>query len=152
MRLASRSLLVFVIGASLALVGCGSTGASDSPDASDAAGGDTLTGSWQWVSGETSVPASITNVPDPENYTITFNEDDTFNAKVDCNQVSGQYAAGDDGALTITPGPSTLAACPEGSADALFMAALAGTQSYAILGGQLVLTNAEGTITLDPAS
>ena len=140
MRLARRSLIIPVLLAAVAVAGCSLTGSSD----------DGLTGkTWQWVASETTVPASISNVPDPENYTITFNDDDTFNAKVDCNQVSGQYTTGDGGTMTITPGPSTMAACPEGSADALFLAALSGTTAYKIDAGQLVLTNADGTITLE---
>lgn len=142
MRLATRSLLIAVTVATVALAGCSLTGSSS----------DSLTGTtWQWVASETSVPASISNVPDPENYTITFNDDGSFNAKADCNSVGGEYTTGDGGTMTITLGPSTLVACPEGSADFLFTAALGSTTAYKIDAGQLVLTNPEGTITLDAA-
>ena len=43
------------------------------------------------------------------NYTITFNDDGTFAAKADCNQVSGTYTIEDNSVLTIVPGPSTSA-------------------------------------------
>ena len=71
--------------------------------------GSALTGTtWQWTASTTTVPASQSVVPDPENYTITFNTDGTFEAKVDCNQASGDYTT-NGSELTITPGPSTLA-------------------------------------------
>jgi heat shock protein HslJ len=112
-------------------------------------GGGGLTGkTWQWTASTTTVPASQSVTPDPENYTVEFNSDGTFSAKVDCNQVAGSYTtSGSD--LTIVPGPSTLVACPEGSAADIYLAILAGTTSYQIEGGQLVLTTADGTATFD---
>ena len=62
-------------------------------------------------------------VPDPENYTLTFDTDGTFSGKADCNQVSGGYTtSGSD--LTIMPGPTTMMACPEGSLDGQFLEGL----------------------------
>ena len=109
--------------------------------------GTSLTGkAWQWMASTVSEPATI---PDPSLYTITFAEDGTFAAKVDCNQVAGQYTTADGGAMTVTPGPSTMAACPEGSLSDVYLAALAGVTSYAINGDQLVLTTATGTLTFE---
>jgi len=60
--------------------------------ACQSSGGSGLTGkTWQWTGSTTKVPASQSVVPDPENYTITFNTDGTFQAKVDCNQAAGDY-------------------------------------------------------------
>ena len=141
MRLVTRSLLAAALVATLALAAC--TSGSDS---------DGLTGTtWQWVSAEESVPASISNVPDPENYTILFNEDGTYQGKADCNSISGQYTTGSGGVLKILPGPSTLVACPAGSADFLFTDGLLRTQSYRIDSGQLVLVNDNGSMTFDAA-
>jgi heat shock protein HslJ len=115
--------------------------------ACQSSGGSGLTGkTWQWTGSTTSVPASQSVVPDPENYTITFNSDGTFSAKVDCNQVAGDYTtSGSD--LTITPGPSTLAACPEGSLDALYLDGLGKAASYSISGEDLTITlSDEGTM------
>jgi heat shock protein HslJ len=106
-----------------------------------------LTGkTWLWTGSTTSVPASQSVVPDPENYTIMFNADGTFAAKVDCNQVAGDYTtSGSD--LTITPGPSTLAACPDGSLDALYLDGLGKAASYGISGETLTITlSDEGTM------
>jgi heat shock protein HslJ len=115
--------------------------------ACQSSGGSGLTGkTWQWTGSTTTVPASQSVVPDPENYTITFNADGTFSAKVDCNQVAGDYTtSGSD--LTITPGPSTLAACPEGSLDALYLDGLGKAASYSISGEDLTITlSDEGTM------
>jgi heat shock protein HslJ len=115
--------------------------------------GSALTGkSWQWTASTTTVPASQSVVPDPENYTITFNTDGTFSGKADCNQVSGEYTtSGSD--LTITPGPTTLMACPEGSLDGLFLEGIGKAASYTISGSDLTITDSdEGTMQFVAAS
>ncbi len=108
-----------------------------------------LTGkTWQWTASTTKVPASQSVVPDPENYTIEFMSDGSFSSKVDCNQLSGTYSTTSSGGLTIVPGPMTLAACPDGSLDALYVAGLSGAQSYAVANSQLTVTTAdESTLT-----
>jgi heat shock protein HslJ len=120
--------------------------------ACQSSGGSGLTGkTWQWTGSTTKVPASQSVVPDPENYTITFNTDGTFAAKADCNQVSGGYTtSGAD--LTITPGPTTLMACPEGSMDGLFLEGLGKAASFTISGTELTITDSdEGTMQFDAA-
>jgi heat shock protein HslJ len=113
--------------------------------------GSGLTGTWLWTGSTTSVPASQSVVPDPENYTITFNSDGTFSAKVDCNQVAGDFTtSGSD--LTITPGPSTLAACPDGSLDSLYLEGLGKAASYSIADETLTITlTDEGTMQFSAA-
>ena len=141
MRLAHRHLaIVLVLAATFLVAGCDLLGG----------GSDGLTGkTWQWVASTTTAPASQSVVPDPENYTIEFMDDGTFAARVDCNQVAGEYMSPGGGAMTITPGPSTLVACPEGSLADLYLAGLATTESYEIAGGELVLTTGDGTMTFE---
>jgi heat shock protein HslJ len=118
------------------------------------AGGQGLTGKdWQLTAITEKVPAFQGVVPDDQqaNYTITFNDDKTFTAKADCNSVSGQFETGDpaasSGPLSITPGPSTLVACPEGSLGDLFVIGLGNAASYAIEGDALTITLVdEGTL------
>jgi heat shock protein HslJ len=115
--------------------------------------GSALTGkTWQWTASTTTVPASQSVVPDPENYTLTFNTDSTFSGKADCNQVSGEYTtSGSD--LTLTLGPTTMMACPEGSLDGLYLEGLGKAASYTISGTDLTLTDAdEGTMQFVAAS
>lgn len=71
---------------------------------------------WAWAARDPNGNASDSiNVPNPENYTLVFNEDGTFNAKVDCNQANGRYATPNPGSIFMELGPMTMAACPEGS-------------------------------------
>jgi heat shock protein HslJ len=111
--------------------------------------GSGLTGkAWQWTASTTKVPASQSVVPDPENYTLTFNTDGSFSAKVDCNNMSGTYTTTSSGGLTITPGPMTLAACGPDSLSDIYVAGLMQAKSYAISNSQLTITLAdEGTMT-----
>ncbi len=134
-------LLVLAVSAVLLVGACSSSSSSSSSPSSSASG---LTGkTWQWTASTTKVPASQSVVPDPENYTITFNADGTFAAKADCNQLAGGYTTTSSGGLTITPGPMTLAACGDASLDELYVAGLGATQGYAISGNELKLTMAE---------
>ncbi len=131
-----KLVTVLALAALVSVVACSSAG-----------GG--LTGKvWQWTAATTTVPASQSVVPDPENYTIEFKADGTFSAKADCNQLSGTYTTAGNNALAIVPGPMTLAMCPEGSMDSLYIAGLSATRTYAITNAQLVLTRVDdGTMT-----
>jgi heat shock protein HslJ len=130
--------LVLLALLALALSACASGGSSDD-----------LTGIvWEWTAMQETVPASQSVVPDPENYTITFNADDTLAIKADCNQVTGSYTmSGSD--MTITLGASTLAFCGEDSQDAIYLASLDRVSSYAIESGELQLSFAEDAGKMD---
>ena len=148
---------LFVTGAAIVTIvvaACSSTtGGSSSPAASaaaSAAAGGGLTGkNWQLTALTTKVPAFQGVVPaaDQAKYTIEFKTDGTFASKADCNQVSGSYTSTPAGGLTITPGPSTMAACPEGSLGGPYVAALSLAKSYAITNAELMITlSDEGTL------
>ena len=122
-----------------ALVGC----ASES-------GGDITGPTWHLLSLTTNTPQRGEFVPAEarENYTITFNDDGTFNAKADCNQVGGSYTITGNAQISIAPGPSTLVACPEGSLSDAYVAALAQAATFTTTSDQLTLTLADdGTLT-----
>ena len=57
----------------------------------------------------------------PDQYQITFNADGTFTGTADCNQIAGTYKTRGSNKITITPGISTMALCPDGSFDTLFV-------------------------------
>lgn len=117
--------------------------------------GGSLTGTtWRLVSLETQRPQFSAVVPAEAmvNYTIQFNDDGTFSARADCNQVAGNYMVQGDGVLTITPGPSTLAFCGEDSLGDQYVAALAQAGSYTVAGNQLTITLLDdGTLTFTSA-
>ena len=95
----------------------------------------------------TTTPTSQSVVPTDQqaNYTVEFKTDGTFASKVDCNQVSGAYTTTASGGLTIVPGPSQLAACPEGSLAPIFLAGLSSAASYAITDGALTITTQDAS-------
>ena len=110
--------------------------------------GSSLTGkAWQWTAMTTTTPTSQSVVPSDEqaNYTVEFKSDGTFASKADCNQVSGTYTTTSSGGLTIVPGPSTLAACPEGSLAPIFVAGLSSAASYTITNGALTITTQDAS-------
>ena len=90
-----------------------------------------LTGrTWQLASITGKTPAFQGVIPPAEQslYTIAFATDGTFAARADCNAMAGTYTTDRRDGMTITPGPSTLVACPDGSYGGLFAHAL-GTVS-----------------------
>jgi heat shock protein HslJ len=117
--------------------------------------GSSLTGkTWQLTAITEKTPAFQGVVPAAEQskYTVTFNSDGSFNATADCNQVAGTYTTSGSN-LTITLGPSTLVACPEGSFGDLFAHGLGQAASYAIANDQLTITLQDGgTMTFVVAS
>ena len=84
---------------------------------------DSITGvEWQWQSVTNQTTDETTTVPNPENYTITFNEDGTFEGQADCNSIAGSWSQ--ENGFSITVGPSTLAFCGEASLDQVYVGLL----------------------------
>lgn len=102
---------------------------------------------WQWVhfaDGEQEM-----EIPSPT-YTITFDEDGRFWARTDCNNLLGSYTVDGD-AITLMPGPSTLAMCPPESLGDDFARYLGQVviHSFTDLGDLLLELPADsGTLTL----
>ena len=115
----------------------------------EAAADSLLSHSWQWVSFTN--PAEQYDIDMPENYVLTFYEDNTLTIVADCNTVLGEFTD-DAGALTITPGPSTLAACPPESRSDRFVQLLEGAARYFFEDGNLYidLMVDGGTLTFAP--
>lgn len=98
---------------------------------------DPLSGThWQWVT--LTDPAQQVQIEAPMDYTILFSEGDA-SIRADCNQAVGTYSVGPDQGLTITPGPTTLAACPEGSRSDEFLQKLGQVAIFSIQDDQLLL-------------
>jgi heat shock protein HslJ len=84
-------------------------------------------------------------VPDPENYVLVLNPDDTASIKADCNMVTWTFSLV-DGTLTFdTVGPSTLAFCGEDSLDQLFLEMLGKGGTASLEDGRLVLELGDGS-------
>ena len=113
------------------------------------ASGASLTGkAWQWSSWTTMTPQTKSDVPDPSSYTIEFKSDGTFQAKADCNTVAGTYTSTASGALKISPGPSTLAACGAGSMSQEFVEKLGLASSNTFFRSEMTINLIDlGTMT-----
>lgn len=121
----NKILLLFSLSFVIVLAACSS---AEEPTSSN-----TITGIvWQWESVTEKPTSTTTTVPDPQNYTIIFNEDGTFTGKADCNSIGGSYSQ--ENGFTIKLGPSTMAFCGEDSLD----------QQYLDLLGQVVAGGPDG--------
>lgn len=91
---------------------------------------------WQWlgtVTGEGPV-----SVEDSSRYLIEFMADGSAVITADCNNVIAQFTS-EDNLISITPGPSTLVACPEDSQADLFVSQLGGAAIYFFRDGDLYI-------------
>lgn len=114
--------------------------------------GELIATPWAWVS-HLDQATGTTQIPDPQNYIVTFAPDNTVQVTADCNIASGSYTAVAD-SLTITLGPTTLAMCPAGSRSDQFLTLLGGAAIYQISNGQLRidLFADAGNLTFSPQS
>ncbi|MCA9868013.1 MAG: META domain-containing protein [Anaerolineae bacterium] len=91
---------------------------------------------WQWLG--TTTPEEPITVADASRYTIEFLDDGTAAIQADCNRVVAQFTA-EDGALSIIPGPMTLAACPDDSQGDVFVQQLGASGLYFFQDGDLYI-------------
>ena len=107
---------------------------------------------WKWT-GSLFSDGSKTTPDDPNKYLIQFLPNGSVSITADCNQVLGTYTV-DGNQLTITPGPTTLVACPAGSLGDEFVRQLGTVSSYLFDGDNLVLEFKfdSGTMTFAPSA
>lgn len=100
---------------------------------------------WLWTG--TATPVETITVADPTRYTIDFFDDGTAGIGADCNRVMATWTA-DGQSITITPGPSTLAACPEDSQADVFIQQLSHAAVFFFQGNDLFIdqTASAGTL------
>ena len=102
----------------------------------------TLVGrTWQWTG--TIAGTQTLTVADPSRYTITFVADGTASIKADCNMVTAQYTVAGS-SLSIIPGASTMAMCPEDSQDQLFVQQLSAAATHFFQGDELFISQLGG--------
>jgi heat shock protein HslJ len=93
---------------------------------------------WQWADWLQNSPEAYAVIPDPENYTLAFFEDNTFQFQADCNQGGGIYVT-DGLSMTLNLGPVTLAECSAESLSDMYLGFLAQVSSFGIQEGKLTL-------------
>jgi heat shock protein HslJ len=104
---------------------------------------------WQWTAFAS--PTGQYDVETPGSYLLTFHENGTVDIQSDCNTASGTYSL-DAIRISITIGPTTLAACPAGSRSEEFLKDLRNVVIYFYQPGELFLTLAAdgGTMRFTP--
>jgi heat shock protein HslJ len=106
---------------------------------------------WQWQS-TLAADGTMTDVPNPENYTLSFNDDGSFAIVADCNQGSGTYALNGD-QISIEVGPLTRVACPPESLSQDYLDHLAEVSTVSLVGENLILSwGTEGAVLVFAAS
>ena len=84
---------------------------------------------WQWVDWLQNSPEAYAVIPDPENYTLAFFANNTFQFKADCNQGSGIYAT-DGLSMTLTLGAVTQAECNPESLSKMYVGFLGQVRTF----------------------
>ena len=98
---------------------------------------------WEWTNLTDKATNTTAIVPNYPNYTIVFNADGTLMGKADCNSFSGTYSQ--QNGFTIKLGPTTMAACGEGSLSQQYLQLLSSVAAGGPDGaGGLVLETAGG--------
>ena len=97
---------------------------------------------WQWADWQQNSPEAYAVISDPENYTLSFYADNTFQFKADCNQGSGIYAT-DGLSMTLTQGIITAAECAPESLSDMYLGFLSQVNAFGIQDGRLTLLLAD---------
>lgn len=86
---------------------------------------------WEWIRRDpNSNQMDEIIVPNPENYTLFFNDDGTLHAKLDCNERNGRYTTSNPGNIFMELDTTTLAFCGEDTLDEQLAMMFGPAQSY----------------------
>lgn len=99
---------------------------------------------WKLESIERTGMATIL-VPNPEQFTVRFEENGNVAVRADCNSCSGRYTL-EGSSLTIGNVACTLIACPAPGLDTTFSSALANVRTATASGNQLTITGTGFTL------
>jgi len=94
---------------------------------------------WQWAELIENDPAAQSVVTDPENYTISFFDDGSFQVKADCNSGNGSYTT-DGNRIEFGPMALTMAMCLPESQHDIFLQFLGQVDSFGRRDGKLVFS------------
>jgi heat shock protein HslJ len=98
---------------------------------------------WQWTSVTNKTTSETIPVPNPENYTITFNADGTLEGKADCNTFTGTYSQ--ENGFSITLDATSIMYCGDASLDQQYLQLLGSVAAGGPDGsGGFALENAGG--------
>jgi len=101
---------------------------------------------WKLETIERPGTATIT-VPNPEQFTLRFEDNGNVAVRADCNSCSGRYTL-DGSSLTIGNLACTLIACPMPGLDTTFTSAVSNVRTATASGNQLTITGTGFTLRL----
>jgi heat shock protein HslJ len=99
---------------------------------------------WKLETIERTGMATIT-VPNPEQFTVRFEENGNVAIRADCNSCSGRYSL-DGTSLSMGNVACTLIACPVPGLDTTFTSALGNVRTATASGNQLTITGTGFTL------
>jgi heat shock protein HslJ len=97
---------------------------------------------WQWQRTDFAGGARVVSAA-PERYTLAFQGGGRVLLRADCNRGSGAYEVNDT-TMKVGAAALTRMGCPPDSQDGEFLRQLARVSRYAVAGGELALTLADG--------
>lgn len=108
------------------------------PTPTTSPGGGLVGPTWQWTELIEESPPAQSVIPNPEDYTLEFDEGGTFEFQADCNSGSGSYTVQGDG-LILTLGAATSVECGGESLSDQYMALLGSVDAFGFEGIRLLL-------------
>ncbi len=99
---------------------------------------------WKLESIERTGTATIT-VPNPEQFTVRFEDNGNLSVRADCNSCSGRYSL-EGTSLSIGNVACTLVGCPVPGLDTTFTSVLGNVRSATASGNQLTITGTGFTL------
>lgn len=144
MQFQSSFLIGSLTAITLLSVACTDPGSSDEPQ---------LTGvTWELQQIQLNDGQVFTAEP-PESYTAEFTEAGEILVQADCNRAIGAFTVEEDRLLSVTLGPTTLAACPPESISDDFLRFMGSANSFFFRDDELIveLKFDSGAIVFSPA-
>ena len=92
---------------------------------------------------------TIDTVPDPDSYTLFYRRNGFVDIRADCNTCLGEYVLA-AGLFRMAVNECTTTACPPGSLDRRFVAAIGSVMAFRMEGDVLALSYVNGTMIFRP--
>ena len=94
---------------------------------------------WHWTGLVGAQPGGQQLLPEPGKYTLTLNQDGTYQAKADCNTVRGTFTI-EGNKINLGPGPTTAMDCGPDSLSQQYLTLLGNVETFSANAGRLTLT------------
>jgi heat shock protein HslJ len=89
--------------------------------------------------------SAMLSIPNPDSFTVRFENNSTVAVRADCNSCTGRYTL-DGSSVSIGSLACTLVACPTPGVDQLFTAGLENARTATVTGNQMVMSGPDYTL------